>query len=139
MSKNVSCIGSRAIARDLWIAALLVATMGLVPGVAAAGPDAGEHTAKGLLLSVKPGEIVLQRSTEPDLRLTLDEATNVAMDGRSASSSDLREGDQVRAAYQETDGVARAIRIDGQRGETATTVQTMSPDDPAWDQVHQGG
>jgi hypothetical protein len=138
MSTNACRTRCRAIA--LGGAALLLATMVIAPAVAAAGQDvAGQRTVKGLLLSVKDAEIVLHRSAQPDLRLTIDGSTNVAMNGRNASVSDLREGEEVRASYQETDGVARAIRIDAQGRAPTTAVQTMSPDDPEWDQAHVGG
>jgi hypothetical protein len=137
MSTNV--IRTRPPAIAFGIAALLVGAMGVAPAVATAGPDVGQQTAKGLLLSVKDAEIVLHRSAQPDLRLTVDEGTNVAMDGRSVSVTDLREGEEVRASYQELNGVSHAVRIDAQGGEAAGTVQTMSPDDPEWDQAHVGG
>ncbi len=141
MSRNSYCIRSgRAVARDLGIAAVLLATMGLSPVVAAADDDASarQRTARGLLLSVDDAGIVLHRSAEPDLRLTVDAGTHVAKDGQSASVSDLRGGEEVRASYQEADGVAKAIRIEAQ-SEEGQPVRTMSPDDPAWNEVHQGG
>jgi hypothetical protein len=159
MSTNSHCIrSSRAVARYLGIASVLLATIGLCPAVAAAddatyqtaaapstpeqqqaSASAPQRTATGLLLSVGDAGIVLHRSAEPDLRLAVDRGTRVALDGRSASVSDLRRGSEVRASYQETNGVAKAIRIDARRGDGSQPVQTMSPDDPEWDSVHQGG
>jgi hypothetical protein len=156
MSTNSRCIDSlRTVARALGSAAVLFATIGLAPAVAAADDDvnyqaaapeqqqaaasAPQHVAKGLLLSVEGAAIVLHQGAQPDLRLTIDGGTHIAMDGQAVSASALRQGEEVRASYQEANGVARAIRIDARSGADAATVQTMSPDDPEWDSVHQGG
>jgi hypothetical protein len=119
------------------VAAALLAVAALAPALAA-GDDA-THTASGLVLAVDEAGIVVRRSAEPDLRLTVDPATQVARDGQNTSVSDLRPGEEVRAAYEETNGVAKAIRIDAQGAAGSSNVRTISPDDPEWDQVHQGG
>jgi hypothetical protein len=152
MSMNWYCIRSgRAVARELGIAAALVATVGLAPVIAAAAdaetnPSAMEsqdtapkQTAAGSVSSVAEGLIVLHRSAEPDLRLIVDGETHVAVDGQDAPMSALREGQEVRASYQETGGAAKAIRIDALSAESQPMIRAMSPNDPEWEQTHQGG
>jgi hypothetical protein len=142
------------LARDLGIAAALFATIGLAPAAASAGDvtaraamapgsteqvaSASELTASGLLASVDSDRIVLHRSAAPDLQLSVDGGTYVAVDGQSASVSSLRSGQEVRASYQESNGVARAIEIQAQNGQ-GQPVRSMSPNDPEWGQTHQGG
>ncbi len=156
MKTNMSSVHSRA-ARGIGIAAVILATNGIAPAAraddaasrAAAPRDARaahQNTATGHVRSVGQSEIVLRRAAQPDLRLAVDDATSVAIDGRSASTAELREGNEVRESYQDGGGVAKAIRIEAkrERGEAMRTedgqaVRVMSPDDPEWDQVHQGG
>ena len=148
----------RLVAHDLGIAAALLATIGLAPSLAAAGDDAASPSATasaapnqqprvegasqcttvGLVAAVDGSRIVLHRGTAPDLRLTVGEGTHVALDGRTASVSALRGGQEVRASYEEANGVAKATKIEAQSAQ-GQPVRTMSPDDPAWDQAHSGG
>jgi hypothetical protein len=147
----------RSIARELGIAAVLLATIGLAPAITAAddaafrsatAPAASEgrpmvetaeqRTAVGLVASIDNGRIALRRGAEPDLRLTVDGGTHVAVDGRTASLAELRSGQEVRASYQEANGVAKATQIEARSAQGAP-VRTMSPDDPEWDQAHVGG
>jgi hypothetical protein len=138
MSKDAKRIRSLTVTmRHAAVAAVLLAAAALAP-THAAGDDA-TRTASGLVLAVDEAGIVVRRSAEPDLRLTVDPATHVARDGQSTSVSDLRPGEEVRAAYAETNGVAKAIRIDAQGSSEGTNVRTMSPDDPEWNQTHDGG
>jgi hypothetical protein len=137
----------RIVARGLGMATALLAMTGVPPAAARADcEDAHASTATGSVLSVDTSAIVLHRAAKPDLRLTVDEGTSVAMDGRNASIAELRQGKEVRASYQDANGVARAIRIDAKgeggsvmRADEGQAVQTMSPDDPEWNDVHQGG
>jgi hypothetical protein len=133
----------RLAAHDLGIGAVLLATIALGPSVAAAGDDAASSSATqcttvGLVAAVDGGRVVLHRGTAPDLRLTVGEGTPVALDGRASSVSALRGGQEVRASYEETNGGAKALRIEAQSAQ-GQPVRTMSPDDPEWDQAHPGG
>jgi hypothetical protein len=107
--------------RRLYVAAALAATIGLAPAARADPDRAG---------SASPREVRAEEQSA----------------ATSASTPELREGDEVRASYQDANGETRAIRIEpkresaGKEGiEEGHAVQTMSPDDPEWDQVHQGG
>jgi len=147
----------RPVARELGIAAVLLAAIGLAPAITAADDAASrtatapaapegqpmvesaeQRTAFGLVASVDNGRIALHRGAEPGLRLTVDGGTHVTLDGRTASLSKLHGGQEVRASYQETNGVAKATQIEAHSAQ-GQPVRTMSPDDPEWDQVHQGG
>jgi hypothetical protein len=149
MSTNSYYIHTRrAAARELAIAGVLLATIGLAPVVARAGdattdrsamePGAPERTATGLLTSVADWVIVIHRSAQPDLWLTIDGGTHVALNGQTATVSALREGQEVRASYRETNGDAKAIRVEA-HSEDGQPVRVMSPNDPEWNQTHQGG
>jgi hypothetical protein len=129
----------RFLSRALGMAALLLG-VGVAPAVASASGDASarEQSARGPVASVDGAAIVLHRTAEPDLHLVVEPGTRVAMNGRSASVSDLQEGEEVRASYQESNGVATATRIDAE-GDDGGSVQLMSPDDPEFAQLHQGG
>jgi hypothetical protein len=137
------CIRSRrTVTRGLGIAAALLAGIALSPTVASADDEAAtsmQRTAEGQLASVDGAGIVLHRSAQPDLRLDVDADTHVAKDGEKASISDLRQGEPVRASYEETNGVARATRIEAKRGAEPSNVQTVNPDDPEWNSLHSGG
>lgn len=110
-----------------------------VPGGQPSG-EAGTHeqTAAGLLGFIDHNAIVVLRGAGPDVRLTVDGSTNVQLDGRGVSVSALREGQEVHAKYEETNGVARATGIEAQT-ESGQPVRSMSPNDPEWNEVHQGG
>ena len=130
----------RPFTHGLGIAAALFAAVGLAPAVAAAEDAASTQlTAVGQLASVNDAGIVVRRSAEPDLRLSVDKGTSVAMDGEKASITDLQQGAPVRASYEEANGVARATKIEAKRGPERSNVTTMSLDDPEWDVAHSGG
>lgn len=91
---------------------------GDVKSSAAAGTASGsEHIASGQVVSAKQDELVLrQGSGAPDLKLKVSPSTTVTMGGRQASISELKEGTQVRAAYQQQGGDQQAIRIEALSG-----------------------
>jgi len=78
----------------------------------------GERSVSGSVVRASASELVLrQEGGLPDLRLEVNESTPVMLDGRQASISQLREGTQVRASYEEANGEPRATRIEAQGGE----------------------
>jgi hypothetical protein len=125
----------RSVALDLAIAAVL-ATFAVAPAIAVADPDDdASRAARGALE---------QEQTPADAA----QPAAAAIDGQSASTSDAREGSDVRTSYQGTGGTSSGSRSEPRRadearavqsGEDAQPVQTMSPSDPEWDSVHQGG
>lgn len=83
----------------------------------AAAPSGAEQVASGQVVSAKRDEVVLrQGSGAPDLKLKVSPSTTVTMGGRQASVSELKEGTQVRAAYQQQGGDQQAIRIEALTG-----------------------
>lgn len=124
MSKNSNCIRSRSvIARYLGIGAMLLATMGLAPAVVAADDDSTHRSAEAT------GAPERQQGFASDRQRTAS--------GLTLSIDDAVAGEEVRASHQEANGAAKA-RSEAQSGE-AQSVRTISPNDPEWDQVHQGG
>lgn len=88
---------------------------------AATGQDAtapaGQRSATGQVVSAKQDELVLrQGSGAPDLKLKVSPSTTVMMGGREASVSELKEGTQVRASYQQEGDDQQAIRIEALTG-----------------------
>jgi hypothetical protein len=115
MSTKSCCIRScRTVARDLGIATALLAAIGLAPVHAAAADD----------------------STDPSATQPLAPEQQQELDSQGAAVSDPGEGQDVRAAYQEQSGEAKAARTEG---EDASTLHVMSPTDPDWNETHQGG
>ncbi|MFY0528457.1 hypothetical protein ACN28I_36625 [Archangium gephyra] len=49
---------------------------------------------------------------QPQIRLQLNEQTQVLVDGRQGSPADIAEGSQVRASYQDIGGEPTALRVD---------------------------
>lgn len=76
--------------------------------------QAGELTATGQVVRASDDELVLRQAGEQELKLKVSDDTPVMMDGRQASVSELKEGTQVRASYQEQGGTPQAIRIEAQ-------------------------
>lgn len=81
----------------------------------------GELTATGQVVRASDDELVLRQAGEQELKLKVSDDTPVMMDGRQASVSDLKEGTQVRASYQEQGGTPQAIRIEAQGSAPAGT------------------
>lgn len=81
-----------------------------------------QRTAIGELVRADASEIVLrQQSGEPDLRLRVDPGTPVMVNGEQRSASDLQEGMQVRASYEDHQGQPKAVRIEAQPSSGAAT------------------
>jgi len=110
--RSRSCI---AVARSLVIVAALP-TFALAPVVAAAGDDA----------------------TDPPVAQPRAPEQQQELDGNGASVSAPSEGQDVRASYQGTGGEAKTSRSEAQT-EEKQAVHVMTPDDPEWEQTHQGG
>ncbi len=111
MSKNLQ--STRTVARELAMAAAILAAIALSPVKAAADPAASD-----------------QKQDAPSVQAT---PTDVP-------GSELREGSEVRASSQESDAAVTATTIDPQgQASNGQAVQTMNPDDPEWDAVHSGG
>ncbi len=94
-------------------------------------PTAGQRLATGQVVSASKDELVLrQGGGQPDLRLKVADDTAVMMDGKQASISELKEGAQVRASYQEQGGAQQAIRIEVSGTSATETGATGSPRRP---------
>jgi hypothetical protein len=118
MSTKSCCIRScRTVARDLGIATALLAAIGLAPVHAAAAND---------------------DTTDPSVTQPGATDQQQELDSQGAPVSAPSEGQDVRAAYQEQSGEAKASLIEAQ-GEEASTLHVMSPSDPDWNETHQGG
>ncbi|AFE03682.1 putative lipoprotein [Corallococcus coralloides DSM 2259] len=73
-----------------------------------------EQQISGDVLSASAQEVLVSQRGEPQLRLKVGPSTQVQVDGRAASASDIQEGAQVRASYRtdESSGEQQALRID---------------------------
>jgi hypothetical protein len=79
-------------------------------------------TTAGQLVRASKDEVVLKPQGDPkELKLKVDSSTQVLIDGRQASASDLREGSQVRASFDASKGEPRATRIEASGGAAGTT------------------
>ena len=86
----------------------------------AASTGQAQRTATGELVRADASEIVLrQEGGQPDLRLKVDAGTPVMVGGEQRSTSDLQEGMQVRASYEDQQGEPRALRIEAQESSGA--------------------
>jgi hypothetical protein len=81
----------------------------------APGAQAGaQSTVTGQVVSAKKDELVLkQAGQDKDLKLKVDEKTQVMIDGRQSTIDNVREGTQVRASY---DASQKATRIEAMGG-----------------------
>lgn len=69
----------------------------------------------GQVVSASPDELLLSSAggpEQPQIRLQLNEQTQVMVDGRQGSTADIAEGSQVRASYQDIGGEPTALRVD---------------------------
>lgn len=69
----------------------------------------------GQVVSASPDELLLSSAGgpgQPQIRLQLNERTQVMVDGRQSSTADIPEGSQVRASYQDIGGEPTALRVD---------------------------
>jgi colicin import membrane protein len=76
-----------------------------------------EKTVSGKVVRVSQQELVLRPSSggqDSDLRLKVSSSTPITIDGRQGSATDLKEGTQVRASYQESGGAPMATKIEAQ-------------------------
>lgn len=77
----------------------------------------GAQTASGELVRASSDEIVLrpEGGQQGELTLKVNESTPVTIDGREGKLSDLKEGTQVRASYEDAQGERTATRIEAQQ------------------------
>lgn len=77
----------------------------------------GQQSAEGELVRASADEIVLRTegAQQGELRLKVSESTPVVIDGREAKLSDLEEGTQVRASFEDAKGERTATRIEAQQ------------------------
>ncbi|HEX8818704.1 MAG TPA: hypothetical protein VF794_02160 [Archangium sp.] len=69
----------------------------------------------GRVVSASPDEILLSSAGgpgQPQIRLQVNEQTQVLVNGRQGSVADISEGSQVRASYQDMGGEPTALRVD---------------------------
>jgi colicin import membrane protein len=76
-----------------------------------------EQTASGELVRASDDEIVLrpEGGQQGELTLKVSDSTPVTIDGREGKISDLKEGTQVRASYEDAQGERTATRIEAQQ------------------------
>jgi colicin import membrane protein len=77
---------------------------------AAAQPSQGEQTVTGRATQVSSSEVVLDAASPS--RIKVNEATQVTVDGQSASVAQIPQGSEIRASYRMDGGEATAIRIE---------------------------
>lgn len=92
----------------------------------APGAQAGaQSTVTGQVVSAKKDELVLkQAGQDKDLKLKVDEKTQVMIDGQQSSIENVREGTQVRASY---DASQKATRIEAMGGAGGAAGQADRP------------
>ena len=78
-------------------------------------PQRMQQLVTGQVVSASPDELLLSNAGAPgqaQIRLQLNEQTQVMVDGRQASAAEIPEGGQVRASYQDMGGEPTAVRVD---------------------------
>jgi len=79
------------------------------------GTQQPQQLVTGRVVSASPDELLLSSAGtagQPQLRLQLNDQTQVMVDGRQGSVADIQEGSQVRASYQDLGGEPTALRVD---------------------------
>ncbi|WP_225408668.1 hypothetical protein [Stigmatella hybrida] len=72
----------------------------------------GAQFIDGEVLTVNAQEVLVSVRGEPQVRLQLAPTTQVLVDGRQARATDIEEGSQIRASYQDVGGEPRAVRVE---------------------------
>jgi hypothetical protein len=87
-------------------------------GRAAAGLSAqtetmsrGHQLAVGVVTQVRPDEVTVQPASGEPMKFWINDATKVQVEGRQASSDDIKEGQQARVAYQASSNGPTAVSI----------------------------
>jgi septal ring factor EnvC (AmiA/AmiB activator) len=79
------------------------------------GSQQQQQLVTGQVVRSSPDELLLSSAGgvgQPQIRLQLNEQTQVMVDGRQGSAADISEGSQVRASYQDIGGEPTALRVD---------------------------
>ncbi|HEX8701953.1 MAG TPA: hypothetical protein VF815_24200 [Myxococcaceae bacterium] len=66
----------------------------------------------GEVLTASEDELMVSVRGEPQLRLQVDPATQIIVNGRQGQAADIQEGSQVRASYRDSEGEQKAVRIE---------------------------
>lgn len=95
----------------------------------------GQQMAAGVVTQVRPDEVVLQPASGDLMRFRIDDRTKVQVEGRQASTSEIREGSQARVAYEASSDGPKAvwIRLGGANAQSPAATGTGSsaaPDEP---------
>jgi colicin import membrane protein len=72
----------------------------------------GAQFIDGEVLTVNAQELLVSVRGEPQLRLQLVPNTQLFVNGRQARASEIEEGSQVRASYQDVGGEPQAVRVE---------------------------
>jgi len=81
----------------------------------------GQQTAAGIITRVRPDEVVVQPPSGQAMRFSLNDSTQVQIEGRTSTADEIQEGQQARVAYEtSTNGpTAVMIRVQGAGGAAA--------------------
>lgn len=71
----------------------------------------GRQIAVGVVTQVRPDEVTVQPASGEPMKFWIDDATKVQVEGRQASSDDIKEGQQARVAYQASSNGPTAVTI----------------------------
>jgi colicin import membrane protein len=103
-------------------------------------PTQMQQMVTGQVVSTSPEELLLSSAGapgRPQIRLQLNEQTQVTVDGRQASTADIPQGGQVRASYQDVGGEPTAVRVDVTRSGQEQGQGTQGPSDTQDGQLPQ--
>lgn len=94
----------------------------------AISPATGEERlVTAQVTEARPDALTVAGSDGRRLRLRMNRNTDVLLDGRKADRDELRQGDQVRAAYQGSDDEPLAIRVEAVSGAPRPADQRSAP------------
>jgi Cu/Ag efflux protein CusF len=107
-------------------------TSGTASGSAEVTPHSDDQTVTGKVTSISESSVAIQSDMGEEKLLEIVPETLVKIDGQDASRMDLKEGQEVRASFNQVDGRDVAVQIEAQETLAPTDTGTMpgAPTDP---------
>jgi hypothetical protein len=82
---------------------------------------------QGAVAAVSALALTVRSQDQGDIRLQISDSTAVNVDGRMATTKEIREGNDIRASYGLVDGQAIAVRLDVMSGPGGNDSASLTP------------
>jgi hypothetical protein len=102
-----------------WIAASTLALAFALAPAAALSQDGGGYVVEGTVQTVELDEVRIARPGKPVAELDLRPETTILLDGRGATATELRPGQQIRATFELYGDDPVALRVEATSGAAA--------------------